>query len=124
MENLVLWVSLVASIASIVLAGVAIWISASAVRESRDNYEKTKDVLSDIQKSAAVIETTVSANQQQLLETVTTILKETTVPEKMSMEDQAGMMFLQAMIQNPESMGPMIQSLQSLTETNNGQQNR
>ena len=123
MENLISWVSLAVGIVSIALAVFAIWISKSAERESRENYEKTKDVLAEIQKSAAVIETTVSANQQQLLETVTTILKETTVPEKMSMQDQAGMMMLQAMLDNPESMGAMMQSLQSLAQTNNGQSN-
>ena len=121
MESILAWVSLITGISSIVLAVVAIWISQSAERESRDNYQKTKDVLAEIDKKAAVIETTVSENQQQLLETVTTILKETTVPEKVSMQDQAGMMFLQAMLQNPESMGSVLQGLQSLSETNNEQ---
>lgn len=123
MEGLVSWVSLVASIASIILAIVAIWMSTSAARESRESYEKTKGVLAEIDKKSAVIETTVSSNQQQLLETVTTILKETTVPEKVSMQDQAGMMMLQAMLENPEGMGEMMKNLQSLAQAENGQQN-
>ncbi|MXY46089.1 MAG: hypothetical protein F4Y44_03705 [Chloroflexi bacterium] len=122
MESYFPMISFVTGVVSIVLAIVAIWISKSAERESRENYEKTKDVLAEINKSAAVIETTVSANQQQLLETVTTILKETAVPEKVSMQYQAGMMLLKAMLENPKNMSEMVQSLQSLSETNNGQQ--
>ena len=60
-ESCVLWKApsrwlLIASISSIALAVAAIGISESAERESRENSQKTKEALAEIDKKPAVIE--------------------------------------------------------------------
>ncbi len=70
-------VSLTIAVVSIVLAVFAIWLGKSAQRESKANFEQTKDtmhdyydrtkeVLAEIDKRAAVTETTVTESQQNL----------------------------------------------------------
>ncbi|MEN4006738.1 MAG: hypothetical protein PQ964_05245 [Methanobacteriaceae archaeon] len=81
-------ISIAAGGISIILAIIAIWFSIRAEKESRDNYEKTKDVLSNINEKSAVIETTVNKAQKQLLDTITKILEETTIPKQASPEEQ------------------------------------
>ena len=53
-------VSLVVGAVSIVLAVMAIWPSIQSERRSMENYDRTKDILSEISEKAAVIEGTVS----------------------------------------------------------------
>ena len=76
-------VSLTVGVFSIVLAGVAMLISTL-------NYERTKDVLSEISEKAAVIEGTVSDTQTKLVDTVTAIAK----PKEETQEEK----ILQAML--------------------------
>ena len=103
MENTITFViSVLMGTTSIVLAVVAIWMSKVTERESRANYEKTKDALATVEKTAEVIEKTVSENQKQLLNTVTDILRETTVPPKEDAEEQVKKIFLQAIASDPE----------------------
>lgn len=66
-------VSLVVGIVSIVLAVVAIWHSTRSERLSIQYYDKTKDVLAEIDKRAAVIESSVSSTQTKLVDTVIAI---------------------------------------------------
>ena len=70
-------VSLTVGIMSIALAAIAIWLSTL-------NYERTKDVLAEINKKAAVIEGTVNDTQGKLLDTVTAIAK----PKEETQEDK------------------------------------
>ena len=77
--------SLVVGIVSIVLAIVAIWLSTVSERRSSNNYERTKDVLAEVDKKAAVIEGSVNETRKKLVDAVTSIVapKEPTMEEKM-----------------------------------------
>ena len=68
-------ITVITGVVSVVLAVFAIWIGKSSERESRRNFErtqnamreyndKTKEVLAEIDKRAAVIEKTVTDSQQ------------------------------------------------------------
>ena len=91
------------------------WISLRAERESRANYDRTKDVLAQIDTKAAVVETVVKENQQQLLDTITSLL----VPNRDTMDEKMGMAILDAMMKNPQGMGPMLQQIQQLQALGN-----
>lgn len=120
-------VSLIVGFLSIVLAIMTIFFSRTTEKETRDNFDKTKevmnnqyndnkDVLSEITKQAAVIESTVKDGQQQLMETVTTILKETTIPKQTTQEEQMTAALLQAFLQDPSSFKGMIESLSTMQQ--------
>lgn len=128
-------VSLIIGVVSIVLAFFAIWLGRSAERESRANYEQTKDtmhqyydrtkeVLAEIDKRAAVIERTVTESQQQLLDTVTNLLKQTAVPPKNDAAEQAQQAVLQTMLQDPDKGMQMIEMLSAIGEKSEKQQRR
>ena len=97
-------VSLVVGAVSIVLAVMAIWLSIQSERRSTENYDRTKDTLSEISKKAAVIEATVSNTQDKLVDTVTAIAK----PKEETQED----IILKAIMQNPQ----MFQQMVKMTE--------
>ncbi len=116
MENIPVIISLITGFLSVILAGFAFWLSKSAERESRDNFNKTRDLLAEIDKRAAVTERTVTESHQQLLNTVTNLLNQTAVPAKADLGDQFGAAFIQTMLQKPEQAGKMIEALQPLIE--------
>lgn len=119
MENTITFViSVLMGGFSIALAIFAIWMSKVTERESRANYEKTKEALADIRETAAVIGSTVSDNQKQLLDAVTDILRETTVPQKEDVDQQIGIVLLQALINDPEKFMKIMPELQSMAERN------
>lgn len=122
MESILAWISLITGISSIVLAVVAIWTSKSAERESRENYQKTKDLLAEIDKKSAVIEKVVTDNQQQLLDTVTNLLKETATPVKTDVGEQFSMALMQTLFAEPEKGNQIMQSLQPLIELSERQE--
>ena len=107
-STITFFISVLMGATSIVLAIVAIWMSKVTERESRANYEKTKDALATIEKTATVIEKTVSENQKQLLNTVTDILRETTMPPKEDLDQQAMAMFMQAFANDPEKFVKIV----------------
>ena len=109
-------VSLVTGVSSVILAAFAIWFAKSAERESRANFDKTRDVLAEIDKRAAVTEKTVSDSHQQLLTTVTNLLNQTVVPAKTDLGEQFGVEFIKTMSQDPEQASRMLQALQPLIE--------
>ena len=117
-------VSLLTGLVSIVLAVFAIWFSKAAERESRENYENTKDVLAEIDKRAMMIDRTVSENQQELLSTVTSLLRETVIPPKVDMEEQLGMAFIQTILSDPEKGAHILSTIQPFIEQSEKQQNR
>lgn len=107
-----------------ILAGFAIWLARTSERESRVNFDKTRDVLAEIDKRAAVTEKTVSESNKQLLDTLTTLLNQTAVPAKADVGDQFAAAFIQTMLTNPEQAGKMMQSLQPLIELSEKQQSQ
>ena len=63
-------ISIIVGTLSIAIACFAMVQAQSAARESRANYDKTKDVLGQIDKKAEVIEKVVADNQRELFDTV------------------------------------------------------
>ena len=90
-------VSLTVGIVSIILAGIAMLISTL-------NYERTKDVLSEISEKAAVIEGTVSDTQTKLVDTVTAIAK----PKEETQEEKMTQAMLPHILNNPELLERVI----------------
>ena len=97
--------SLLSSVASLVLAVVAILMARSSERDSRANfdrtqeimnqqYDRTKDVLSEIDKRASIVERTVSDSQTKMLTTLTTIINETVIPKRSDSGEEIGMMVM------------------------------
>ena len=121
--------SLVASIVSVVLAIVAILFAKSVERDTRTNFdktqrimneqhEKTKDVLSEIDKRAAVIEKTVLDSQERLLGTLTNIVNETVIPKKQDVSEQMGIMLMQKFLEDPSSAASMMEIMQGFSDQN------
>ena len=69
--NFITILSLTASAFSIALAIFAIWLSFQQRKESQNNYENTKSVLSEVEKAMAKTEMLVSDNFQNLLKSMT-----------------------------------------------------
>jgi hypothetical protein len=63
--------SISASIVSVVLAIFAVWLAFQQRKESQNAYEKTKDVLSELEKVMKSTELLVSDNFQNLLQSIT-----------------------------------------------------
>jgi len=135
MENLSIIevTSFLASIASFILAIVAISAAKSSEREVRNNFEKTqkvmseyqertKEVLAEIDKKSAVIERTVSESQKQLMDTMTNIINETVIPKKKDVGEEMGLQFMNQLMTNPSQSGDMMNALKSIvsmTKTQN-----
>jgi len=105
---LVSWLSLAGSIASIVLAIVAIILGISARKESRANYESSQKTLAEVDKKAAVMEKAVTENFREILTTLTGTLQkivDAQTPQKIPPEQQA---IFALMAQNPELWGGFI----------------
>lgn len=134
-------ISLVASVASIILAVFAmIYAKYSSEQSQRnfdktqellqknyentqkvlqDNYDKTKDVLAEIDKKSAIIDSVVQKNQDQLMQTMTNLLKETVIPKKVDPAEQMGMLLFQKMLQDPVQCNNMLKGIKSISETMN-----
>jgi hypothetical protein len=74
--------SLVSSIASIILAIVAIVLAILSDRRAAAIYLKTLEALQQIDRRAAVTESTVGTQFQQMMETVLTIVKTVTTDKE------------------------------------------
>ncbi|MCV6608603.1 MAG: hypothetical protein OIF32_10350 [Campylobacterales bacterium] len=123
--NFVELISFVASIASLILAMVAISTARASEREVRENFEKTqkvmedyqartKEVLADIDKKSAIIERTVSESQKQLMDTMTNIINETVIPKEKNMGEEFGMQFMNQLMSNPSQANDMMGALEPL----------
>ena len=84
-------VSITVGVVSIILAAVAIVISILV-------YMRTKDVLSEVDKKASVIEKAVTETQNKLIDTVTEIAK----PARETQEEMLMRTMLPAMMNNPD----------------------
>lgn len=76
-------VSVIIGAVAVAVSLFALWLAWLAARESRENFQKTRDTLAEIDKRAAVIEAVVAENQRELLDTV----KKLVIPEKSSEEE-------------------------------------
>ena len=117
-------VSLITGVVSVVLAVFAIWLGRSAERESRANFEKTRDVLAEIDKRASVIEKTVTESQQHLLNTVTNLLNQIAVPTKPDVGEQLGMEFLKNLMSDPSKAAQTLAALEPLLNLSEQQGDR
>ncbi|WP_127576760.1 hypothetical protein [Paenibacillus barengoltzii] len=117
--------SLFVGIVSIILAIFAMYSANRSEQRSKDNfdktqemiskfYESTKDLLHQIETRTSVTEKVVLSNQDQLLNTMTTIVNETVIPKKQDMGEQIGMMFFQQLISNPQGTSEMLKPLKEI----------
>ena len=126
-ETISFIITVVTGVVSVILAVFAILSAKSSERDSRANfertqnimrdyYDKTKDVLAEIDKRAAVTEKTVTDSQQQLLDTVTNLLNETVAPQKPDLGEQMATQFFQVMMTDPDKATEMMTALQKFGE--------
>ena len=80
--------------------------------ERRDNYERTKDVLAQIDKRAAVTESIVAENRRELLDTV----RQLVIPEKPDINAQMQMELMKGLVQNPEGLGDAMAQMMAFAE--------
>ena len=96
MENTVTFaISALMWVISIAIAAVAIWMNRVSERENRANHEKVLEAL-------AAIDSSVSKTQKHILDTVTDVLREPTVPPKDDFDQLVKIMLLQVLIDDPE----------------------
>ena len=105
-------VSLVVGFVSLVIAAIAMALGLLAQRESRSNYDRTKEVLAEIDKRAAVIEKTVTESERQLLETVRRLV----IPEKPDIGEQVGIEMAKAMFDDPDKITNMMKTMKELQD--------
>ena len=113
-------ISIIVGTLSVAIACFAMVQAQSAARESRANYDKTKDVLGQIDKKAEVIEKVVADNQRELFDTV----KKLAIPEKpdpgeaigMSQESDTPAELFKAIIQDPDKFNSVISTLGQLPQ--------
>ena len=137
MENMSVFdvISFLASVTSLILAIVAIAAAKNSEREVRANFEKTqrvmaeyqdktKDVLAEIDKRAAVIERTVTESQRHLMDTMTNNINETVIPKKPDAGEQMGLQFMQQMLANPAQAGESMKGLAEIMEIINAHEKK
>lgn len=108
-------VSVIIGAVSMAVALIAMWQANTAARESRANFEKTRDVLAEIDKRAAVTEQIVAENQKELLDTV----KRLAIPEQPDVSDQMGVALMTKLLENPEGLGDSLEQIMRLAEFQN-----
>lgn len=109
--------SLVVGIVSIVLAIISMVASKKAEEQSFHNYEKTQALLAEIDKKAAVIDSVVQRNQEQMMNTLTNIVNEAVIPKKRNYGEEIGAQFILGLLSgNPESAQNSISTLGALAE--------
>ena len=99
-------VSIVASVFSVGLAVFAIWQAQTAARESRSNYQDTKDVLAAIDKSSSVIQVTVTSHQKHLLRMIQQML-----PQQPDAHQALGKEGIRLLANNPAELRRFLQHL-------------
>ena len=108
-------VSLIVGVVSVVVAAFAMRQANAAAKESRQNFEKTRDLLAEIDKRAAVTEQIVAENQRDLLDTV----KKLAIPEKPDMGQEIGLAIMTKLLENPEGMSNSLEQFAKLAEFGN-----
>ena len=100
-------ITLVMGVTSIVLALAAICYARDSARESRKNFQATRDLLSETDKRAAVTESAISQSHQQLLDTVTSLA----TPREESKEDKALRFAVELIPIDPEGARLIFESI-------------
>lgn len=116
MELFISIVSLIVGVVSIVLAIVSMAFSKSAEQQSQHNYEKTQELLAEIDKKAAVIDSVVQKNQEQMMSTLTNIVNETIIPKKPNFGEQIGADLLKSAITSPENFKNFVEGFSALKD--------
>ena len=118
-------ISLLASTASLILAVFTINYSRNSEKETRSNFEKTREIIADqnqrlkeslaeIDKRSTMTEQTVKSTQEQLIGTITRIANDA-VPRQIDPATQATMAFFNTMLQDPERAGTIIETMNKIT---------
>jgi len=108
-------VSVIIGAVSVAVAVIAMWQASSAAKESRVNFERTRDLLAEIDKRAAITEQVVAENQRELLDTV----KKLAIPEKPDVSDEMGKMFMAKMLESPDGLGDFLGQIALIAEFQN-----
>ena len=78
--------------------------------------KKTKELLAEIDKKAAVIDSVVQRNQEQMMSTITNIVNETVIPKKRDFGEEIGAQFVMGLLSNPEQAQASLNNLGALAE--------
>ena len=136
-------ISLIASIVSIVLAIVSMRSSSIAEKETKENFDKTKDILHKIEKESAVINQSIQKNLADITTLFSNVLdKVIQSPEKDAMQpfseqemdkifeennekkkqddfsNQLAMQLLPELIKNPDSLSKLVEISEKLNKKN------
>ncbi|MDE2701867.1 MAG: hypothetical protein OXH91_01840 [Chloroflexota bacterium] len=90
-------ISILASLASIILAACAVFYAWQSESKSKANYEGTRELLDEISQKSAVIESAVSKTQSKLVDTVIANATPRQTQEEMMMQA-----FLPMLQSNPD----------------------
>jgi uncharacterized protein Yka (UPF0111/DUF47 family) len=122
------YLSIIIGTASIVLAAVAILFSVSYERRSAQNFKETQEImrsfedrskvlLSDVDKKAAIIEKVVQKNQDQMMDTLLKILTETLIPQQSHVIRDSFANFVNNLSDKPENMQMLFNLLKDILRT-------
>ena len=100
--------SIIASLASVILAVCAISFAWQSERKSRVNYDATRDLLGEIREKSAVIESAVSETQQKLTDAVIAAAKPRQSQEEIMMNT-----FLPMAREDPGGFRELMEAFQS-----------
>ena len=117
----IMWFTLISSIFSIILAIVAITTSKNLERQTQntlertqsfmqEQYNKTKDVLAEIDKRSTITENTINESLNKILGTTDKIV----VESNQNLGDQLEFMLIQLIKQDPGRGEKIFESLKSL----------
>lgn len=134
-------ISLIASIVSIVLAIVAMKSSAVSEKETRENFDKTKDILHKIETESAVINQSIQKNLTDITTLFSNVLdkviqdpkeeqfqpmstqeideiieKDDEKPKKDDFSNQLAMQLLPELIKNPDSLSKLVEISEKLNK--------
>jgi hypothetical protein len=112
MQDVLSWLSLIVGIGSIAISVFAIWYARTTEQESRGQFNKTKDLLSEIDKRSALIERTVSDSQKDMMATITRIIDATVIPQKQNMGELFAAEMMQSLMQDPAKGAKTLKALQ------------
>ncbi|WP_420644862.1 hypothetical protein [Candidatus Leptofilum sp.] len=82
----------------------------------RDFYDRTKDLLNEIDKRASTTEAIVKDSQEKLLTTITEIVSETILPQKEDLGEKLGLMLMQQMVSDPDAATRTLNALMPFAE--------
>lgn len=112
-------ISIIVGVLAMVLGVISIIISYEARNTSKENrteaasyYEKTKDLLHEIDKRSATMEEKVSDNFKNMMDTQSDLITKTIIPQTPSMEEKMGMAFMTKLFESPQGMEAMTKLLQ------------